>query len=217
MFLKCGKFRKKVASFSRRCQTWCPKNSSINHWIRLIYKLNYLITFSMEQSPSWEAKRFSGSQEILRISCNPMLNYRIHNWLPTEPARSSPYTHTSIFLKIYLHIVLPSSPGSSRWTFSLRFPHQDPLYASPHTRYIPVSFFSILLPKNIGLAVQIIKLFIMLTSPFPCHLNPLTTKYSPGHPILRHPQPNFLLQCEQPSFTPIQNNRLNYSSLYLNL
>jgi hypothetical protein len=27
----------------------------------------------------------------------------------------------------------------------------------------------------------------------------------------------FLLQCQRPSFTPIQNNRKNYSSLYLNL
>jgi hypothetical protein len=27
----------------------------------------------------------------------------------------------------------------------------------------------------------------------------------------------FLSQCERPSFTPIQNNRRNYSSVYLNL
>jgi hypothetical protein len=30
-------------------------------------------------------------------------------------------------------------------------------------------------------------------------------KYSPQHPILRHPQPTFVPQCQQPSFTPIQN------------
>jgi hypothetical protein len=27
----------------------------------------------------------------------------------------------------------------------------------------------------------------------------------------------FLLQCERPRFTPIQNNRQNYISVYLNL
>ena len=37
-------------------------------------------------------------------------------------------------------------------------------------------------------------------------------KYSPQYPILKHPQPMFLLQCERPSFTPIQNNKQNYGS-----
>ena len=35
--------------------------------------------------------------------------------------------------------------------------------------------------------------------------------------ILKHPQLPFLPQCQRPSFTPIQNNRQNYSSIYLNL
>ena len=34
-------------------------------------------------------------------------------------------------------------------------------------------------------------------------------KYSPQHPILKHPQPKFLPQCQRPSFTPIQNNWQN--------
>jgi hypothetical protein len=59
------------------------KNLCMNHWIRLTYDLNYLITLSMEQSPFCDAKFFSDCQEILCILWNPMLNYRIHNWLPT--------------------------------------------------------------------------------------------------------------------------------------
>jgi hypothetical protein len=35
--------------------------------------------------------------------------------------------------------------------------------------------------------------------------------------ILKHPQPTFLPQCKQRSFTPTQNNRQNYSSVRLNL
>ena len=48
-------------------------------------------------------------------------------------------------------------------------------------------------------------------------LVPLRPKYSPQHPILKHPQPTFLPQCERASFTTIQNNRQNYNSGYLNL
>jgi hypothetical protein len=40
---------------------------------------------------------------------------------------------------------------------------------------------------------------------------------SPQHFILKHPQPTFLPQCERPTSTPIQINRQNYSSVYLNL
>jgi hypothetical protein len=38
----------------------------------------YLITPSMEQSLSWEANRFSASQETPRILRNPKLHYRSH-------------------------------------------------------------------------------------------------------------------------------------------
>jgi len=51
--------------------------------------------------------------------------------------------------------------------------------------------------------------------PLSCYLVPFRPKYSPGHPILKHPQPTFLHQCERPSFTPIQNNGQNYIPVYL--
>jgi hypothetical protein len=35
------------------------------------YLLTYLLTYSMEQSPSWEANRFATSQEIPRIFMEP--------------------------------------------------------------------------------------------------------------------------------------------------
>jgi len=40
------------------------------------------------------------------------------------------------------------------------------------------------------------------------YLVPPRSKYSPQHLVLKHPQPPFLLQCQRPSFTPIQNNLL---------
>ena len=103
--------------------------------------LTCLLTYSMEQSPSWEANRFSASQGIPRILWNPNGQYRSHKCPPPVPNLSQldPVFNPSFhFLKIHLNIILPSTPGSSKWSLSFRFPHQKLVYASPfpHTRYM---------------------------------------------------------------------------------
>ena len=130
-------------------------------------KFTYLLTHSMEQSP-WEVNRLSASQENPRILWNSKVHYRIHNCPPPVPILSQldpVHVLTSHFLKIQLNIILSSMPGSLKWSFSFRFPRQNPVYASPlpHTYYMPRPSHSSRFyhTENIGWGVQIIKLLVM--------------------------------------------------------
>jgi hypothetical protein len=103
---------------------------------KLWYKstLTYLLTYTMEQSPSWEANWFAGSQEIPRVLWDPKVHYRTHKRPPPVPILSQPnpvYTPTSHLPKIRLNIIVPSMPGSPQGSPSLRFPHQNPVRTSP--------------------------------------------------------------------------------------
>ena len=115
-----------------------------SHNIQREYELNlliYLLTYSMEQSPSWDANWFSVSQ-IPCIVWNLKVHYYIHKHSSPIPILSQldpVYAPTSYFLKIHLNVILPSMPGSPKWSLSFRFPHQNPVYASPlpHTCHMP--------------------------------------------------------------------------------
>ena len=110
--------------------------------------ITYLLTYSLQHSISWEANHSSTSQEIPRILRNPKVHYRIHKCPPPVPIHSQidpANAPTSHFLKINLNIILPSTPGSSKWSLSLRFPHQNPVYASPLPIHVTCSTLLILL------------------------------------------------------------------------
>ena len=131
----------------------------------------------MEQSPSWEANRFSASQGIPQVIWNPKVHSRIHKYPPLVLILSQldqVHTPTSYSLKIHLNIILPSTPGSPRrrWvSLSLRLPQQNPLYAFSllHTRYMPSSFHysRFYHPKNFGWGYRLLSssLYSFLHSP----------------------------------------------------
>jgi hypothetical protein len=54
-------------------------------------------------------------------------------------------------------------------------------------------------PNTIWWGVNIIKLLNMKFYPLPCYLVPLRPKYSPQHPILKHPQPRHTSMPRQDS------------------
>jgi hypothetical protein len=84
-------------------------------------------------------------------------------------------------------------PGSSKWSLSLRFPHQNLVYTSPldirTNMYHPSHSSRFDHPNNIWWGLQIPKFLTLQFSPLPCYFIPLWPKYSPQHLIPKHPQP----------------------------
>ena len=181
--------------------------------------LPFLLTYSMEQSPSWEANRFSASQEIPCILWNPKIHYRIHKCPLPVPILSQldpVHTPTSHFLKIHLNIILSSTPGSPTWSLSIRLPHQNPAYTSapPHTCYRPAYLIVLNFITRIILGEE----YRSLSSSSCCFLlSPVTSsllgpKYSPQTPSAYVPP-----SVRATKFNTHIKNRQNFTSEYLNL
>jgi len=112
-------------------------------WARLIHCMlfyTYLLTYSMEQSPSWEANQFSTSQEIPCILWNSKVCYHIHHWPPPVPILSMlSYTVSlkSILMLLLLCQHLPSGP------LSLGFPTKTPyIFLFPYIHATCIDFYS---------------------------------------------------------------------------
>ena len=137
--------------------------------------LLYLLTYTMEQSPSWEANwfyswsrnspRFRETEISLTYSQGPTTCY--------YPNQIHPVTTTHLhFLKIHLNIILPSTSWSPQWPHSLRFPHQNLVQTSPflHTCHMtrPSHDSRFYHPHSTGLGVQVrIMLYFPLLLPCP--------------------------------------------------
>ena len=96
---------------------WTAKVDSYLLNYLLTYLHAYLFTHSMQQSPTWEANRFSASQEISHILWNPKAHYRFHKCprpLPIlsqiNPAHNPHLTawRSILILSSHLRLDLPS-------------------------------------------------------------------------------------------------------------
>ena len=127
---------------------WAMSQSDIMDRAALNIVLNfkcctYLLTYSMVQSPSWEANWFAASQETPRISRNLNVHYHTHKRPPRVCILGQPnpvHIPTSHLLEIHPNIIHPSMPRSPQWSPSLRFPQQDPIHhlSSPIHTTCPV-------------------------------------------------------------------------------
>jgi len=87
------------------------------------------LTYSIEQSPVWEAYSFSASQEIPHILLTSNVHYRFHNSPSPVPIlnQRNPVHSPSNCVKIHFNIVLPLTPRSSKCSFSPPAVDQNPL------------------------------------------------------------------------------------------
>jgi len=123
-------------------------NVTVHNWssnINCLLFLTHLFTYSMEQSPSWEADRFSASKEIPSILWNPKVYCRIYKSPPPvhilnqiDLAHASHLTpwRSILILSSHLRLGLPNGLFPSGY--------QNRVYNSPlhRTSYMPrPSFF----------------------------------------------------------------------------
>ena len=113
--------------------------------------IRYLLTYSMVQSPSWEANWFAASQEIPCISRNPKVHYHTHKRPPTVSILGQPNpvhvptSWRSVLTSTHLRLSLPSGLLPSGFPSKTLYTPSPHPYA-PHAQ--PISFFSILSPAQ---------------------------------------------------------------------
>jgi len=101
-------------------------------WQICMYRRRYLLT-------TWSRvllEKLTGSQLVKKfpafyVTRRFITAFTRARQLSPSWARSSQSMSPSYVLKIHLNIILPSNPGSSKWSLSIRFPHKDPACTSP--------------------------------------------------------------------------------------
>jgi hypothetical protein len=162
--------------------------------IRSSAVITYFLTYSMEQSHSWETDRFSVGQEILRILWKPEVHYRIQKCPTPVPVLSQlnpVHTPTFHFINIHLNIILSSTLVSPKRPLTrVRFPHQNPVTPLFFPIRATCPAYLILLDfiarTILDEEYRLLSFSLCSFQRSPCFLVPLRPKYFPRHPILKH-------------------------------
>jgi hypothetical protein len=149
---------------------------------------------SMEQSPYSEVSSHSASQEIFHLLWDLKLHYRVHRSPALVPILSqmNPVHNFPPYLpKIHSNIILPSTPPSSTWSPHFRLSDQIFVLFRLSSMRATCSYHLILDLTILIIfwwSVQVMKLLIMQYSAASLHFLPHRSKYSPQHPVHKHPQ-----------------------------
>ena len=143
----------------------------------------------MQQSPSWEANRFSAIKEIPRILWNPKVHYRIQNYPPPVPILSqlnpvhNPTSWRSLpILSSHLHLGLPNGLFPSDLpSKTLPMPLLSPIRSTCPAHHILLDFITrkILGEQYRSLSSSLCSfLHFPVTSSLLCPNIPLSTQFS---------------------------------------
>jgi hypothetical protein len=143
----------RLAEISSRLLIMDSHVSNLNSYLRPKYFQS--VKSILTQWGRFLLKKLNGLQLIKKNSTHFMEpdGSLPHSQVPStclypEPAQFSPHL-TSHFLKIHLNTIHPSTPGSSQWLFSFRFPHQKLCTCfSPSELHVSPIYFSILSPAQ---------------------------------------------------------------------
>ena len=150
----------------------------------------------------------NSSDFMKRVSSSPYLQETAI--IPYPKSDQSGPALPYIFLRNHLIFPCMSTPSKQS---CLRFPHQ--ILHAPILSSIRVACLSrpTLLhhPSNVWRGVETMKLLIMQSPQVFSYIFPLRPSQISQHPVLKHPHPTFLSECQRTRFT--QNNKKNCISV----